>query len=95
VGILGQLLKTVFSSIRVPQRPRHAEVDQKRTTRLEPNNQILAAPIDLRHALAIELQRDLERIMRTREAWIGDLDVLEATAFQGRRKPTADGLDLG
>jgi hypothetical protein len=85
----------VFSSVRVPQRPRHPEVDEKRTTRLEPNNQILAAAIDLRHALALELPRDLDRIVRTRESWIGDLDVLEATAFQRRREPTADALDLG
>jgi hypothetical protein len=70
-------------------------VDQERPTRLEPNNQILTATIDLGDTLALELAGDLERVVRTREARIGDLDVREAVAFQRRREPAANGLDLG
>src|SRR4051812_9610094 len=74
------------------QRSRHPEVNQQSAPGLEPNNQILAATIDLRHALALELTCDLEGVERTREARIGDLHALESPAFQRGRKPAADGL---
>jgi hypothetical protein len=95
VGILGKVLNTVLSTVRVSQRTRHAEVDQERTTRLEPNNQILATAIDLRHVLALELSRDLDPVVWARQAGVADLDVHEPAALQRRRKPAADGLDLG
>jgi hypothetical protein len=77
------------------ERPRHPEVNQERTTRLEPNNQILAATIDQRDALAIELMCDLERVERTCQPWIGDPNGLEDPAFEDGRQPPANRLDLG
>ena len=47
---------------RVQKRPRHPEVNQENTTALEPNNQILAAPLQGCDALAGELGRHLGRI---------------------------------
>src|SRR5829696_6644762 len=43
----------------VSHRPRHAEVDQEHTTGFEPNNQILAAPLEGCDGLSLELCRDL------------------------------------
>jgi hypothetical protein len=70
-------------------------VNQERTTRLEPNNQILAATIDLRDTLAVELMRDLEWVERPGQPWIGDPNVLEDPALENGREPPANGLDLG
>jgi hypothetical protein len=95
VGIVPKLFTAELSALRVSQRPRHSEVDQERTTRRKPNNQILAATIDLGDTLALELAGDLERVVWTREARVGDLDVLEAVTLERRREPAADGLDLG
>ena len=47
----------------VAQRPRHPEVNQESTTRLEPNNQILAATLHRSDALADELRRNLVRVV--------------------------------
>ena len=80
---------------RTEKRPRHPEVHQERTTRLEPNNQILAATIDQGDPFAVELSRHLDRFERTRQPRIVDADVLEDPALEHRRKPSADGLDLG
>jgi hypothetical protein len=91
MGVLGQRR----SIDRVEKRPRHPEVHQERTTRLEPDNQILAATIDQGDPLAVELSRHLERLERTRQPRIVDSDVLEDPALEHRRKPPADGLDLG
>jgi hypothetical protein len=79
---------------RVEQRPRHPEVDNQSATRLEPNNQILATAIDLRHALAFELARDLDRVVRAGQPCIADLDLIEGPALERGRDPPADGLDL-
>jgi hypothetical protein len=70
-------------------------VNEQRATGLEPNNQILAATIDQRDALAVELVRDLERIERPRQTWIGDPDTLEAPPFEHRRELPANRLHLG
>ena len=43
----------------VPQAPRHPEVNQQNPTALEPDNQILAAPLDGGDTLTLELGRDL------------------------------------
>jgi len=79
----------------MPQRPRHPEVNQESPTRLEPNNQILAAPVDGDDALALEVSSDLNGIERSCQAAVGDLDPLEAPAFEERSETPADGLDLG
>ena len=66
------------------KRPRHPEVDQERAPRLEPNNQVLAAPVDRDDPLALELARDLDRVERARQARVDDLDPLE-------RRPSSTG----
>src|SRR5437868_11507329 len=76
------------------QAPRHPEVDQENPTALEPNNQILAAPLDSRDTLSLELGRHLGRLIRTDEARIVDAHTLEAPTYQcGLELPT-DALDL-
>ena len=79
----------------MPQRPRHPEVDQERAARLEPDDQVLAAPLDRGDALALELGRDLVRVVRPHEPRVVDLDALEAPPVEHGREPRADGLDLG
>src|SRR5215217_509799 len=71
---------------RVQKVPRHPEVDQENATALEPNNQILAAPLERFDALADELGRDVGRVLWPRQPLVFDLDVLEAAANR---------LDLG
>ena len=91
MGVLGQRRPVG----RGEKRPRHPEVNQERTTGLEPNNQILAATFDQRDALAVQLMCDLEWIERACQPGIGNANVLEDTAFEHRREPPADRLDLG
>ena len=74
--------------------PRHPEVDQESPTSLEPNNQILAAAIDGRDALALQFGRDHDPVERARQPRIGDLDTLEGAAHEHRLEPATDGLDL-
>src|SRR3954452_23989518 len=80
---------------RSQERPRHPEENQKRKTRLEPNNQILAATIDQRDALAVEPVRELERGERAGTPRGGDSNILEGPALEDGRKLSTDGLDLG
>jgi hypothetical protein len=70
-------------------------VNQERASRFEPNNQILAATIDQRDALAVELVCHREWVERSREPRIGDPDLLEDPALEHRRQSSANGLDLG
>jgi hypothetical protein len=70
-------------------------VNQQSPSRLEPNNQILATAIDGQHTFILELAGGLERVVWSRQARICDLDALETAALEERRKPAADGLDLG
>src|SRR5829696_5642824 len=79
----------------VHEAPRHPEVNQENTPALEPNNQILAAPVHALDDLARELGGDLERIERANESSVQDLDVVEAAARQGGLQPAPDRLDLG
>ena len=76
------------------QAPRHPEVDQENTTALEPNNQILAAPLDRRDALAFQLGRHLGRLVRAHEARVVDPHLLEAAPDERRLELPADALDL-
>src|SRR5215208_8128194 len=80
---------------RVQKVPRHPEVDQENATALEPNNQILAAPLERFDALADELGRDLGRVLWPRQPRVFDLDVLEAASDEHRLEPAANRLDLG
>jgi hypothetical protein len=70
-------------------------VNQQRSSRLEPNNQILAAPIDGRNQLALELSSNQIEIDRPREPRVRDLDPLESPPLEDRCNPPADALDLG
>src|ERR1044072_10052995 len=74
--------------------PRHPEVDQESPTSLEPNNQILAAAIDGRDALALQLGRDLNPVEWARQPRIEDLDALEGAAQEQRLEAAGDGLAL-
>ena len=60
----------------VQERAGHAQVDEKRAARVEADDQILAAPIDRVDALADELGGNLERIERSRQPRIVDLDLI-------------------
>jgi hypothetical protein len=75
--------------------PRHPEVNQQDETTLEPDNYILATPIDGLDALAFESCGHLPRIERARESLVEDLDRSERTAGEDRRQLGSDGLDLG
>jgi hypothetical protein len=70
-------------------------VNQENATGLEPKNQILAAPADARDALAMELRRDGDRVERTRQPRVRDLDAFEAPAGHDGLQPGANRLDLG
>jgi hypothetical protein len=74
--------------------PRHPEVDQESPISLEPNNQILAAAIDSRDALALQLACDLDPVEWARQPRIEDLDALEGAAEEHRLEPATDGLDF-
>src|SRR5262249_25266864 len=90
VGIVRQR-----SPIAVPKRPRHPEVNQQRPTRLKPNNQILAAPLERPNALALKLGGDLARVEGTRQPRVEDRHGVESAPLEERRQSPANGLDLG
>jgi hypothetical protein len=69
-------------------------VNQENPTSLEPNNQILAAPLQGGDLLTFELCGDLARILGPRQAGVGDLDPIEGSADEVRLEPGADRLDL-
>jgi len=79
----------------VPQASRHPEVNQQRTTRFEPDNQVLAATVERADTLPGQLGGDFERVVWTREPRVEDLDAFETAAYERWLEPAADGLDLG
>src|SRR5581483_6225227 len=74
---------------------RHPEVNQEYATALEPNNQILAAPVDRRDALPGERGGHGLRLERTREALVEDRHVAERASQKLRLEAAPDRLDLG
>ena len=80
---------------RVPQAPRHPEVNQKSPSRLEPNNQIFATAFERCHSLAFELGGDGARLERPHQPRIADLDAVESPSDKVRLELEADRLDLG
>src|SRR2546430_17376601 len=72
---------------------RHPEVDQENTPALEPNNQILAAPLDGRDPLSFQLGRHLGRLVRAHEARVLDPHPLEAPPAKRALDPPPDALD--
>ena len=79
----------------VSHRPRHAEVDQEHTIRFEPDNQILAASLDGRDSLSLQLGRDLAWLDGPRHARIEDLDTVEPPADEDGLEANSNRLDLG
>ena len=90
MGVVGQLPLG-----RVEKRPRHPEVHQERATRLEPNNQILAAAIDGLDPLSLELRSHLERLERSCQSRVGDLDPRERAPHERGLEHAPDSLDFG
>src|SRR5215469_17366159 len=79
---------------RMEKAPRHPEVNQEYATALEPDNQILAAPTDLRDALALQLGRHLGRLVGPDEPRVVDTHVLEAPTDERALELPAHALDL-
>ena len=79
----------------VSHRPRHAEVNQEHTIGFEPDNQILAASLDGRDGLSLQLRRDLAWLDGPRHARIEDLDTVEPPADEDGLEASANRLDLG
>src|SRR3989442_3361590 len=73
---------------------RHPEVDQENTPALEPNNQILAAPLDGRDPLTLQFGRHLGRLVWAHEARVVDAHPVEAPPDERRLELPADALDL-
>ena len=79
----------------VSQAPRHPEVNQENEAALEPDNQILATPLDGGDPPALEAVDDVLEIHRTREPLVEDLDRSNHPAAQDRGELGPDGLDFG
>jgi len=79
----------------VRKRSSHSEVNQENQTTLEPNNQILAAPVYRRDALAREFRSHLCGIDGARQPRVEDLDIFERTADQPGLEARPHRLDFG
>ena len=77
------------------ERAGHAQMREQRAAALEADDQVLAAPLDGGDALALELGRDLARVVRRGQPVVADLDLLEPSPLEDGRKPGANRLDLG
>jgi hypothetical protein len=69
-------------------------VNQENPTTLEPNNQILAAPLEGCDGLPCQLGCGLHGVVGTREARIRDLDVLERAADEMGLEADSNRLDF-
>ena len=78
----------------VEQIPRHPEVDQENPTALEPNDEILAAPLDGCDSFSFELGRHFGRVVGTYEPRIVDGNAIEAPPEQCGLELRADAFDL-
>jgi hypothetical protein len=79
---------------RVPQTPRHPEVNQQSPPRFEPNDQILAAAFERGHSFAFELGSDGVWLEGPHESRVADLDMVEPPADEVRLELVPDRLDL-
>jgi hypothetical protein len=82
-------------TVSVQELARHAEVNQENATTLEPNNQILASPIECLYPLSLELGSDSGGIEGPRQARVQNGDLFEPSPDDERLKADADCLDLG
>jgi hypothetical protein len=69
-------------------------VDEERKAALEPQDEVLPAPLDRDDAVSLELLGDLEQVDRPRQPRVEDLDAHERAPGEPRRELGADGLDL-
>src|SRR5205823_3808667 len=90
MGIFHQLPVTP-----VREAPRHPEVHQENEPAFEPDDQILASPIDRAHAFAFELRGHLCRLERPGQPGVRDLDALEGPSDEIRLEADTNRLDLG
>ncbi len=79
----------------VEQRAGHPEVHNERPAALQPPQEVLAASLDGRDPLTHERIRHEARRDGPRQPGVGDLGARDGRAFDERRDPAADGLDLG
>ena len=91
MGILGQ----ERVAVRMEQLTRHPEVNQENPSAFKPKNQILAAAVERRDPLALELGGHFGGVERPGETRVEDLDVLETAPHELRLQPSPDGLDFG
>ena len=82
-------------AVRVKQLTSHPEVNQENTTTFESKNQILAAAVERRDQLSLELGGHSGGVEGPGEAWIADVDALETAPDELRLQPSPDRLDLG
>jgi hypothetical protein len=69
-------------------------VNQESATRFESDNYIFPAAVDGLDPLADQLRGDLERVLGARQAWVEDLNPVEAATDEHGLESAADGLDL-
>jgi hypothetical protein len=69
-------------------------VNKESPTSFEPNNQILASPLECSDSLSLELGRDFPRVVRTGQTRVPDLDKIEGSTDQVGLEPRPDRLDL-
>jgi hypothetical protein len=69
-------------------------VNQENPTRFEPNNQILATPLQGGDSFPFELGGHFVRIVGSGQPGIRDHDAIERPADQARLEPGPDRLDL-
>ena len=79
----------------VPQRPRHAQVDDQRAAAVEPPQQVLAAALDRGDPLPDERVRDERGVDGAGQPRVDDLHTVDRRALEHRAEPAPDGLDLG
>ena len=70
-------------------------MNQEHTSGFEPYNQILAASLDGRNGLSLELRRNLAWLDGPRYARIEDLDTVEPPAGEDWLEASSNRLDLG
>src|SRR5207342_3050542 len=73
---------------------RHPQVDDERPARVEPEEQVLAAPAHAGERLAEKLGADDDRVLRRGEAAVHDVGLLDGPPAKQRVEAAPDGFDL-
>ena len=74
--------------------PGHAQVNKEREPALEPEEEILPAPLDRADTVSFQLLHHLEEIVWARQPGVEDLHPRERPPLQSRCELRADRLDL-